>query len=211
MTNLRAKSSRRSRRGRSVRIAIPVVIVVLLASCAKPEPLTPEIAESLVMSQIFETEPVYAEVPQRVTYGPRSPKDDYDELAVRTLRNLEKAGLVTVTEAKEPDGTETYQAKVTQKGFPILGTMPSARGPVYRARIAVKKIDGVQNFVRHPSEPTVGSAEVVWHYESPTEYYEMFETKIDKPLNKPFVSLASFYWEHGWKFDLTVMKTQPQG
>lgn len=197
--------------GRITRPGLLLTFAVLLVSCAKPEPLTPELAESLVMSQIFQTEPVYAEVPQRVSYGPRSPKDEYDELAVRTLRNLEKAGLVTVAETKEPDGTETYQAKVTQKGFPILGTMPSARGPVYRARIAIKKIDGVQNFVRHPSEPTVGSAEVVWHYESPTEYYDMFETKIDKPLNKPFVSLASFYWEHGWKFDLTVMKTQPAG
>jgi hypothetical protein len=160
------------------------------------------------MSTVFATEPVYAEVPQRVSFGPRSPKDDYDELAVRTLRNLERAGLVTVTETKEPDGTETYVAKATEKGFPILGTMPSARGPVYRARIGIKKIDGVRNFLRHPSEPTVGRAEVLWHYEQPTIYYPMFETKINKPLNTPFVSLASFYWDHGWKFDLTVLKTQ---
>lgn len=180
--------------------------VAMLTACAKPDPLTEEVAESLVMSTIFLSEPVYAEVPQRVSYGPRSPKDDYDELAVRTLRNLEKAGLVTVAAQKDPDGTETYVAKATQKGFPILGTMPSARGPVYRARIAEKKIDGLRNFIRHPSEPTVGSAEVVWHYVNPTEYYPMFETKIDKPLNKPFVSLASFYWDHGWKFDLTVKK-----
>jgi hypothetical protein len=179
----------------------------LMLGCARPEPLTAEMAEQLVRSQMFEVEPVYAEVPQRVSFGPRSPKDEYDEKAIRTLRNLEKAGLVTVTETRGPDGTLTYVAKTTRKGFKILGTVPSARGPAFRARIAEKRIVGVQNFVRHPSDPTVARLEVVWEYVNPTEYYDMFETKIDKPLGKPFVSLVSFYWDKGWRFDVTVRKT----
>jgi hypothetical protein len=183
--------------------------LLVLAGCARPEPLTEEMARQIVFSAIFMKEPVYAEVPQRVTYGPRSPKDDYDEKAVRTLRNLEKAGLLTIKHTREPDGTEIFQGTVTKQGFTILGTMPSARGPAFRARIGEKVIDEMRNFIRHPSDPTVASAEVVWHYDSPTPYYDMFETKIDKPLRTPFVSLASFYWDKGWKFNLTVRKTKP--
>lgn len=185
-----------------------LILSLAALACAKPEPLTAEMAESLIKARMYQTEPVYAEVPQKVTYGPKSPKDDFDEKAVRTLRNLERAGLVTVEETREPDGTETYVAKVTKEGFTILGTTPSARGPAFRARVAEKRLQGVQNFVRHPSEPTVGRAEVVWHYVNPTPWYELFETKINKPLNQPFVSLVSFYWDKsGWNFHVTVPKT----
>lgn len=181
--------------------------LALVFGCARPDPLTAEMAEKLVRSQMFEVEPVYAEVPQRVSFGPRSPKDDYDEKAVQTLKNLEKAGLVTVTETRQPDGTVTYVARTTRKGFPILGTIPSARGPAFRARICEKRITGVRNFLRHPNDPTVGRIEVVWEYVNPTEYYSMFETKIDKPLGKPFVSLVSLYWDKGgWRFDVTLRK-----
>lgn len=192
---------------------IAACLPLLLAfGCARPEPLTAQMAEDLVRSRMFEVEPVYAEVPQRVSFGPRSPKDDYDEKAVRTLKNLEKAGLVTVTETREPDGTVTYVAKATRKGFPILGTTPSARGPAFRARICDKRLTGVQNFIRHPTDPTVGRIEVIWEYVNPTEYYSMFETRIDKPLRKPFVSLVSFYWDKGgWQFDVTVRKASPSG
>jgi hypothetical protein len=184
-----------------------LIVLFAVAACARPEPLTEQKAREIVFAEVFRREPVYAEVPQRVWFGPKSPKDDYDEKAVRTLRNLEREGLVTVEYTKEADGHEVYQARVTKEGFAILGTMPSARGPVFRARIAEKAIDDLRNFVRHPSEPTTGSAELVWHYEKPTRYYEMFETKINKPLNTPFVSLVSFYWDNGWKFNVTVRKT----
>ena len=118
----------------------------------------------------------------------------------------------TVTESDVTPTSATYVAKVTQKGFPILGTAPSARGPVYRALIAQKRYDGLRNFVRHPSEQTVGHAELVWHYENPTPLYELFETKIDKPLNKPFVSHVSFWWEdHVWKFNVNVRKAASSG
>ena len=186
------------------------LLAFLPLACAKPTPLTAEKAEQLITSQVFKVEPVYAEVPQKVSFGPRSPKDDYDEKAVRTLQNLEKAGLVDLAETREPDGTTTYLATVTKAGFSILGTIPSARGPTFRARIAEKRLERVQNFVRHPNEPTVGRAEMVWLYVNPTKYYEMFETKIDKPINQPFVSLVSFYWDKGWKFNVTVRKTAPQ-
>jgi hypothetical protein len=180
---------------------------VLAAACSKPEALTAEKAQELIQSYAFKSEPVYAEVPQKVWWTPQAPKDDYDEKAVRTLRNLERAGLVTVTESDVTPTSATYVAKVTQKGFPLLGTAPSARGPVYRARIADKRYDGLRNFVQHPGDPTVGHAELVWHYENPTPLYEAFETKIDKPLQQPFVSHVSFWWEdHVWKFNVNVKK-----
>ena len=184
-----------------------LILAIVVCSCAKPEPLTEAKAKQLIESQMFKSEPIYAEVPQRVRFGPKSPKDDYDEKAIRTLKNLEREGLVTIAETTDPDGTTNITATVTKKGFPILGTVPSARGPALRARIAEKKLDRVQNFQRHPTQETVGHAEVVWHYVNPTPYYEIFETKLNKPLNTPFVSLVSFYWKKGWRFDVTVRKT----
>lgn len=176
--------------------------------CGDPGPLTAEKAQKIIGDWSFKKEPVYAEVPQRVWWNERSPKDDYDEKAVRTLRNLEKAGLVTVTHSIE-NGTESYTAKVTPKGFPILGTAPSYRGPVYRGKIAEKLYDGLRNFQRHPNETTTGHAELIWHYGNPTPLYPLFETKINKPLDKPFASYVSFFHkDHEWKFDVTVPKTE---
>jgi len=189
-----------------MRRMIALLLFFPLLACARPKALDAKLAESLVRSQMFSVEPVYAEVPQKVWYGPRAPKDDYDEKSLRTLQNLEREGLITVSSGRQPDGTEVHQAQATKKGFTILGTMPSARGAVYRGRIAEKRIDGLRNFVRHPNEPTVGSAELVWHYEKPTPLYNLFETKIDKPLNQPFISLVSFYYDKGWRFNLTVKK-----
>lgn len=177
-------------------------------ACQKSEPLTARKAQELISAYAFKREPIYAEVPQKVWWSPKAPQDDYDDKALRTLRNLERAGLVTVTESDVTADSATYVAKVTQKGFPLLGTAPSARGPVYRALIAEKRYDGLRNFVRHPTEVTVGHAELVWHYENPTPLYPLFETKIDKPLQKPFVSHVSFWWEDNvWKFNVNVKKT----
>ena len=185
-----------------------LIVAAMLAACSKPEPLTAEKAQEIIGNWSFKKEPVYAEVPQKVWWTPKSPKDDYDEKAVRTLRNLERAGLVTVTEELTAD-SGTYVAKVTKKGFPILGTAPSYRGPVYRAKIADKVYDGLQNFVRHPNEPTVGHADLVWHYDNPTAQYDLFETKINKPLRKPFSSQVSFWYaKHDWKFSVNVKKTE---
>ena len=183
------------------------LVVLAATGCQKPKPLTAEKAQEIVAGWSFRREPVYAEVPQKVWWSPKAPKDDYDEKAVRTLRNLEKAGLVTVTGSETGDSAELI-AKVTKKGFPILGTAPSHRGPVYRATICEKRYDGLRNFVRHPSQPTVGHGELVWHYDNPTWLYPLFETKIDKPLNKPFASHVSFWYDkHQWKFEVVVRKT----
>lgn len=191
----------------NMRTTIVLLSALFLLACGKPQPLTAEKAQQIIGQWSFKREPVYAEVPQKVWWTPKAPKDEYDEKAVRTLRNLERAGLVTVT-AQETADSATYTAKVTQKGFPILGTAPSYRGPVYRAKICEKRYDGLRNFVRHPSEETVGHAELVWHYENPTPLYEVFETKIDKPLNKPFASHVSFWYEKKqWRFDVNVRKT----
>ena len=189
------------------RITVALAVAILAAACSKPEPLTAAKAQEIIGAWSFKQEPVYAEVPQKVWWSPKAPKDDYDEKALRTLRNLEREGYVTVTESGVTADSATYQAKVTKKGFPILGTAPSHRGPVYRARIAQKRYDGLRNFVRHPSEETVGHAELVWHYENPTPFYPLFETKIDKPLNKPFVSHVSFWYDkHQWRFQVNVRK-----
>ena len=190
---------------------LPLLIAstAILPACAKPEPLTRETAEAVLRSYMFKAEPVYAEVPQKVIWGPQSPKDEFDELSVRTLRNLERAGLLTVTSSKAADGTETYIGKVTKQGFPILGTTPSQRGPAFRGRICEKRYTGFDDFMRHPEQPTVGRIEIVWQYANPTNLYNLFETKINKPLNKPFVSVASVWWDKGdWRFDVTLRKAE---
>jgi hypothetical protein len=187
--------------------AVVFVTALLALACSRPDPLTPEKAQQIVSGWSFKREPVYAEVPQKVWWTPKAPKDDYDELAVRTLRNLEKAGLVTVTEEVTADSA-TYTARVTKKGFPILGTAPSNRGPVYRAKICEKVYDGLRNFQRHPTEPTVGHGELGWHYDNANWLYPLFETKINKPLDKPFASYVSFWYDkHQWKFEVNVRKT----
>lgn len=182
---------------KSLDFAVLMIAVFAVVRCGDPEPLTPALAASIVEAQVPPREPVYAEVPQRVWFGPKSPKDDYDEKAIRTLGKLEAAGLVTVTQTNDADGMTTYQAKVTEKGFRLLGTMPSKRGPVYRAKICERVFDGVRNFVRHPTDPTVGRAELMFHYDNPTPMYAYFDTKINKPLKTPFYSLVSFYFDNG--------------
>jgi hypothetical protein len=191
-------------------LVIPLLLSALcsLLFCARKEPLTAKKAQEIINSYQFRKEPVYAEVPQRVWWSPTSPKDDYDEKALRTLENLRQAGLVT-TEPRQDGVISSVVARATQKGFPLLGTAPSWRGPVYRAQIAEKVYDGLRNFERHPNEPSTGTAELVWHYTNPTSLYPLFETKMNKPLNKPFVSMISFYWkDYQWKFDVTVRKAE---
>ena len=181
---------------------------VLAFACSKPEPLTAQKAAEILGGWSFKREPVYAEVPQKVWWTPQSPKDDYDDKALRTLRNLEREGLVTVTESVTADSA-TYVAKVTKKGFPILGTAPSYRGPVYRAKIADKRYDGIRDFVRHPNEQTVGHAQLIWHYDNPTQWYPLFETKINKPLQQRFASHVSFWYDkHQWRFEVNVKKVE---
>ena len=109
-------------------------------------------------------------MPQKVWWNARFPKDEFDERSLRTFDNLQKAGLITVTGGPTPDGA-AYVAHVTQKGFPILGTAPSARGPVFRGLICYKTYDGLRNFQRHPTEPTIGHGELAWRYTRPTPLY----------------------------------------
>src|SRR5581483_11657349 len=153
-----------------------LALALLGAACQRAEPLTAAKADQILRGYLVSRVPAYAEVPQKVWWNASAPKDDFDEKSVRTLRNLERAGLVTVTESQN-DGTTTYLAKVTAKGFPILGTAPSLRGPAFRGLICYKVYDGIRNFQRHPTEPTVGHAELLWHYIDPTPLYPLFETK----------------------------------
>jgi hypothetical protein len=190
---------------------IAFITALLLIACQRPEPLTAAKAEAILRQYLPSHEPVYAEVPQKVSFGPKSPEDDFDAKSVRTLQNLARDGYITLGEAHDADGTTTYIGHVTAKGFPLLGTAPSFRGPCFRAQICEKKYDGIRNFQRHPTEPTVGHAELIWHYANPTPLYALFETKLNKPLNKPFASLVAFYYkDFEWKFDVTVRKTDTE-
>jgi hypothetical protein len=192
------------------RVAAAAVCLLAIVACARREPLTAEKAESILRSYGLPTQPTYAEVPQRVWWNPKAPKDDYDEKALRTLRNLEQAGLLTVTGTEGPDSGE-YIGKVTEKGFRLIGTAPSKRGPAFRARICDRVYDGLRNFQRHPVEETTGYGDLVWHYANPTPLYPLFETKINKPLNTPFASQVAFYYKDGeWKFEVAVAKTDLQ-
>jgi len=183
------------------------LVTLLVLACGTPPPLDAKLATELIRRNAIDNEPIYAEVPQRVWWGPGYPKDDYDDLAVRTLHNLERAGLLKVSHVVEKDGREIYQGKVTEKGFPIIGTVPSARGKAFRGKICVKKIEAIANFIHHPTDPLIGSAEIIWHYASPTPLYDLFETKIDKPLDKPYRSVASIRNEKGlWRVELAIRK-----
>lgn len=187
------------------------LLLLLAVACQRKEPLTAKKAGEIIREYQFSREPVYAAVPQKVWWDEKHPKDDFDEMSVRTLRNLERAGYITVQETIEGNAA-TYTAKVTDKGFKILGTSPSARGPVYKGLICFKKYDGIRNFQRHPNEPTTGHAELIWHYDEPTPLYELFDTKVDKVIKKPYASLVSFYYKDGkWRFGVTVRKTDVEG
>jgi hypothetical protein len=193
-------------RGRTSQVAF--AFLLLAFACQKREPLTAAKAEQILQSYRFTAEPIYAEVPQKVWWNARFPKDEYDERSLRTFDNLQKTGLITVTGGPTADGA-AYIAHTTPKGFPILGTAPSARGAVFRGLICYKVYDGLRNFQRHPTEPTTGHGELVWHYARPSNLYPLFETKQNKPIGKQFVSLVSFYYQdHQWRFDVTVRKTE---
>ena len=190
------------------RVVCAALCVVVLAGCARKEPLTAQKAEEILRSWGLPSQPTYAEVPQRVWWNPKAPKDEYDGKALATLRNLERAGYLTVRGSETADSGE-YIGKVTEKGFRIIGTSPSLRGPAFRGRICDKVFDGLQNFQRHPTEETTGYGDLIWHYENPTPLYPLFETKIDKPLNKPFASQVAFYYkDNEWRFEVAVVKTQ---
>ena len=208
MQNAKGKMQNRMKRT-ALFCILHFAFCIAFLSCDRRQALTAELAQRIIDERRFKAEPVYAEVPQRVWWSTRAPKDDYDEKALRTLHNLRDAGLVTVTSRRLADGGEEHIARVTQKGFPILGTAPSYRGPVYRAKIAEKLYDGVRDFVRHPNDDSVGAAQLVWHYGNPTPMYPLFETKINKPLDKPFASHIAFYYkDNEWKFNVTVRKTE---
>jgi len=196
-------------RKRSSQAIRGIAIVVLALACAQREPLTAAKAEQIIKSRQFAREPVYAEVPQRVWWNDGNPRDDYDVKALRTLQNLQRAGLLVVSESHSADGTTAFTGRVTPKGFPILGTAPSLRGPCFRAMICYKRYDGLRNFVRHPTDPTKAHAELIWHYEDPTPLYPLFETKLNKPLREPFATFIAFYYkDYDWRFDVTVKKAE---
>lgn len=189
----------RARRRPRTRLAtLLLVLSSVVSSCGgRDAPLTAEKAEEIVRAQMFQSQPVYAEVPQRVSYGPSSPRDAFDELSLRTLRNLEEQGYVRVKESSGDD-TVTWVAETTEKGFPLLGTVASARGPAFRAKIADRRLEGIRGFVRHPEQPDVGRAEIIWRIANPTPFYELFETKRDKPpLDEPFFTVVSIHRDRG--------------
>lgn len=190
------------------RVFLPFLLAAAALACGSPPPLDEKLAVELIRRNAIDDEPIYAEVPQRVWWGPGYAKDEYDGKALATLDNLQRAGLITVSHTVDKEGREIHQGRVTDKGFAILGTVPSARGKAFRGKVCVKKIDRITNFIRHPNDPLVGSAEIVWHYTKPTPLYELFTTKIDKPLDKPYRSVASIRNDKGlWRVELAIRKT----
>jgi hypothetical protein len=186
---------------------------LLPLSCREAPPLDATSAERIIRSRIFEREPVYAEVPMRIRWGPAYPMDEFDERSLSTLEKLQSAGLITLSREEE-DGMSLVTATTTRRGFRELGTVPSARGPALRGRIAEKVVEEIRNFETHPSQPRVGRAEIVWRYQSPTELYELFDTKQDKPIDEPFVSVVSItHGERGWSVETIVprMRTRERG
>ena len=182
--------------------------LVVLAGCGAGDdrPLTSELAEQIVLGGQHPSEPVYAEVPEVVSWSPELPKDEFDERSISTLEKLEGAGFVTLSRSGD-DSTGKIEATLTREGFEVMGFVGSARGRALRGRIATKILDRVQAFERHPVHQDVGRVELVWHYESPTPLYDLFDTRIDKELGRPFVSIVSIHREKGsWRTDLIVRK-----
>src|SRR3954451_18017823 len=97
---MRAKSSQ------EIRVLVALTCALITAS-QRRVPLTVEKAKEIVGDYQKVVEPVYAEVPQRVWWSPRAPKDDYDEKALRTLHNLEHAGYVRIEETHK-EGVDSY-------------------------------------------------------------------------------------------------------
>ena len=94
-----------------------------ILACERREPLTAEKAKQIIGRYQFVVEPVYAEVPQRVWWSPTAPKDDYDEKALRTLHNLERAGYLTVEEKHDGDIAAVI-GRVTPKGTKPVTAKP---------------------------------------------------------------------------------------
>ncbi|HKO00215.1 MAG TPA: hypothetical protein VJ032_00895, partial [Thermoanaerobaculia bacterium] len=83
---------------------LAITTLLVLAACQNPEPLTAAKADQILRGYMFAREPVYAEVPQRVWWDERHPKDDFDDKSLRTFKNLERAGYVTVSETHDNHG-----------------------------------------------------------------------------------------------------------
>ncbi|MBW3670622.1 MAG: hypothetical protein KY432_02990 [Acidobacteria bacterium] len=184
-----------------------LVALVWLCSCGADEPpLDAQRASEIIRSRMFARQPAYAEVPMQVRFGPGYEKDEFDDRSIATLEKLESAGLVRLSTTSEDELTVII-AETTPEGFRELGTVPSSRGPALRGRIAEKVLDEIVNFERHPSDPQLGRAEVIWHYENPTELYSLFDTKQDKPIAVPFKSVVSLSrTDRGWVVKTLVPK-----
>lgn len=188
-------------------IAILPAAFLTLWGCGEPAPLNEERATEIILDQMFPEEPVYAEVPARVWWNEISPKDDYDGFAVTTLEKLRDAGLVTLEHTTSDDGGEEWLAERTAEGVRALGVVPSARGKAFRGRIATRIVDEMVSFEKHPSRAYDGRAEVRWTYQKPTELYPLFDTKIDKPLDTPFLSVVAVSRVKGdWKVETIIRK-----
>ena len=69
------------------RLTSQLLLLVLLCACQRREALTAAKAEEILRANMPGNEPVYAEVPQRVWWSPKSPKDDFDDKSVRLPAN----------------------------------------------------------------------------------------------------------------------------
>src|SRR5512143_1468692 len=92
-----------------------LALLLLALACDRAEPLTEQKARQVLERFMVQKVPVYAEVPQRVWWSAKAPKDDFDEKSLRTFDNLQKAGLITYKPFQSADGKSGYVATVTPK------------------------------------------------------------------------------------------------
>src|SRR5881227_2234821 len=90
------------------------VCLLLTLACDRAEPLTEAKAREVLQRFTVAKVPVYAEVPQRVWWSARAPKDDFDEKSLRTFNNLRNAGLIATKPFSTPDGKTGFVAEVTR-------------------------------------------------------------------------------------------------
>ena len=190
-------------------VALAALVVMALFACSQPGRLTREIAAEVIRETMPETEPAYAEVPMAVRWSAASPLDEFDKRTLESLTRLERMGLVAI--ARSGDDVEgVVSATSTPAAARVLGTVPSARGPAFRGRVADKRLDGVGTFTPHPSDARAGRVEVLWRYTNPTVLHSAFAPVSDRPIDVPYATVLTMSWIDGaWRGRIVVRKTRP--
>ena len=144
-------------RRRTSQAAFAILLLVMRLPEAQSHSLLQKPSRSSASSR-FNAEPIYAEVPQKVWWNARSPKDDYDEKSLRTLDNLAERRAhdrrPAARRATAPSTSRRSRPRASRSSAPHR----ARAAPSFAALICCKNYDGLRNFQRHPTEPTTGHA-----------------------------------------------------